>query len=279
MRTLPRRWTPLFLLAAGLGWAPPLGAAEAAGAPAAPVAPVPAPAPTPGKDDAAPAADDPVVLGRLRLSRFKTADGEAWLRGRLPATPETDKLIADFKAGARTLEQFKADLEPLAAAARKERMTKERARIEAWVFDNLKQRLDSPEADFEAIRPLLIHAWAMRRQQKSLFELLPSGGGQTFNFDESPPDEGDYASVAERLQFLGLGEMDPAAKGLLDAIRAFRTLTKDPQASPDELARVMAGLRLAKAQFQAVVDKAQAELKSVLTRRQEALMVECGLID
>jgi Spy/CpxP family protein refolding chaperone len=78
---------------------------------------------------------------------------------------------------------------------------------------------------------------------------------------------------------LGDTEMEPTVKEIQDAAKVLKTLTSDAQANETEIVTALARLRKARESFTTLLKTAQNELRSVLTAKQEAQLVERGTLD
>jgi uncharacterized protein YoxC len=74
-------------------------------------------------------------------------------------------------------------------------------------------------------------------------------------------------------------DIDPTVKEVQEATKALKTLVDDPQANAAELTNSVTRIRKARESFQAVLGKAQDDLRSVLSPRQEALLIEQGTLE
>ena len=66
---------------------------------------------------------------------------------------------------------------------------------------------------------------------------------------------------------------------VLKAVQALAKVLKDKAAAPGEIKSALQNLRDARAKAKAALEEAQKELRSVLTLRQEALLVQMGTLD
>ena len=66
---------------------------------------------------------------------------------------------------------------------------------------------------------------------------------------------------------------------VVDASRELQTLLENKDATPEQIKAKLTALRDARAKIKEELTKAQTELREVLTVRQEAVLVERGLLD
>jgi hypothetical protein len=63
-----------------------------------------------------------------------------------------------------------------------------------------------------------------------------------------------------------------------DSVKALKALLEDPQANSGEIEAAVARLRKARTDFTNILNAAQEELRSVLSKRQEAILVDRGTL-
>lgn len=223
-----------------------LGAAETA--PPAPPAP-PAGGPAIGDNG----------MSDRRLQRLIEENPE--LKGVDPTTPEGQEKIqqAMQKGMARGAEQMR------------KRMAENQAENRA----KLRETFAMSAEEFGAIEPLLARVETLRLQERLVNPqgMMP-GRGRGGPGGPGGGQGGDFAKM-----LLGDSPMEPAAKDVQDATKALSSLLADAQANATEVAAALVRVRTARTALTAVVAKAQEELRSVLTPRQEAVLVERGTLD
>lgn len=235
-----------------------------------------------------------LVLPAVALPAF-AADPPA--AAAAPADQKTDKAAQDREARreARRQERNKRMVEenpelkgvdPNTPEGKEKIQQAMRQRFEKEVAPQIRKRMAEAQAanhaqlqadfgltaeEFAAIEPLLAQVEHLR-QQKGVIDLpnrirgfVGSGRGGGFNPDPK--------------LFLGDTAMDPAVQECQTAAKALTSVLADKQANAAEIAAATARVRKARTTFQTALDKAQAELKSVLTGRQEALLVDRGILD
>jgi DNA repair exonuclease SbcCD ATPase subunit len=72
---------------------------------------------------------------------------------------------------------------------------------------------------------------------------------------------------------------DPNASAVQKAVADLRTTLENKDAKPDEIKAKLDAVRQARAQAKQNLTAAQQELKGLLTQRQEAVMVEMGMLE
>lgn len=140
------------------------------------------------------------------------------------------------------------------------RMRQRMVEAQAAQHAELKKRFAMQDDEWTAIEPLLTKVETLRRQ-KSISDRTDSFGGRRgMTMTNDTP-------------------IDPAAQEVQDAAKALKALLDDAQANANEMTTAVTRLRKAREAFQAVLVKAQEELRSVLTQRQEAILVDRGILE
>lgn len=75
------------------------------------------------------------------------------------------------------------------------------------------------------------------------------------------------------------GAQDPNASAVQKAVADLRATLENKDAKPDEIKAKLDAVRQARAQAKQDLTAAQQELKGLLTQRQEAVMVEMGMLE
>ena len=218
-----------------------------------------------------------------------------------PAAPTDAK--TDAKVGAKTdadrearRAKWKADQKKMEEAKTPEEQEKARQemreRFEKEVAPEIRKRMAEAQAanhakmqedlgmakeEFAAIEPMLTRVEQLRRQ-KGIID-LPN---QMRGFGGPGGGRGGRRGGGEGFDpkmLLGDAPMEASVQECQDARKALKALLDDKQANATEVAAATARLRKGMASFQAAMDRAQAELKGVLTPRQEAQLVENGVLD
>ncbi len=142
----------------------------------------------------------------------------------------------------------------------------------------LNKQLGMKDEEFKAIEPLLTRVESLRMQRGLVDRaanpmLARMGGG-----GRGGPGGGPGGLMSPQL-LMGDTPLEPSAQETQDASKALKTLVDDAQANANELAATVARLRKAREAFTAVLNKAQDDLRAVLSPRQEAILVEHGTLD
>jgi Spy/CpxP family protein refolding chaperone len=174
-----------------------------------------------------------------------------------PNTPEgQDKIRAAMQA------RMEAQ-----APQMRERMAQQQAEQHA----QLKTSFAMSDEDFSAIEPLLVRVENLRLQKG----LVDRSGGAMGGRGRGGAGGGFF----DPAMMMGDTPLEASVQETQDAVKALKALLQDEQASPDELTAAVVRLRKAREAFQAVLTTAQDDLRSVLTPRQEAILVDRGTLD
>ncbi len=235
------------ILLASLCCVPAIVAGDAAATP---------PAATPPAADNAAAAD-----GRMR----RMIEQNPELQGVDPSTPEGQEKI-------RQVMQKRME-------ANGPRMRERMAEGQTAARAETKKTLGLTDEEFVAIEPLLSRVEALR-MHRMLVDRSASGlammGGMMGGRRGGPG--GGPGGIAPEM-ILGDTPLDPAAAEIQVALKALKALVDDSQANATETDLALARVRKARETWQTAMSKAQADLRGVLTRRQEALLVDRGTIE
>lgn len=141
----------------------------------------------------------------------------------------------------------------------------------------LKKQIAMSDEEFTAVQPLLDRVETLRQHRMlvdrsaSGLAMMPGrmgrGGGQ------GGPGMMDPKNV------LGDTPLDPLAAEIQAALKALKALVDDPQANATETDLALTRVRKAREAWTAAMAKAQEELRGVLNRRQEAILVDRGTIE
>lgn len=200
-----------------------------------------------------------------------------------PQPPATDAAGGEGQRGERWRQRLVADNPELKDAdpstpegqerirkAMQAQFAKRRGEMQAASLARIRESLAMPAEDFAAIEPMIQRVQTLRLQRMldPAFQppVRPRGGpGGPGGMDLGRMIAGDAP--------------EPAAKEIQDAAKALGALAADRQANDAEVAAALARLRKARTAFQGELGKAQEELRSVLTPRQEAVLVDQGLLE
>lgn len=158
-------------------------------------------------------------------------------------------------------DEGRAKVQAVIQADMKKRMSERNAQNHA----RLKTAMELKDDEFAAIEPLLTRVETLRLQQ-GLIDPAAS---------PAPRGRGPFNPAV----MLGDAAKDPLVKDLLDATKALKALVDDRQSSEAEVAAAVTRVRTARAAFQTALAKAAEDLRSVLTPRQEALLVDQGTLE
>ncbi|MCK6489276.1 MAG: hypothetical protein L6R48_13280 [Planctomycetes bacterium] len=153
-------------------------------------------------------------------------------------------------------------------------MAKRMGEMQAANRAKLKEAFAMPAEDFAAIEPLLNRVETLRTQQRladpAVMPMMRGRGGPG-----GPGGPGGF----DPARLLGDTPLEPEVKEVADAAKALGALVADHQANEAEVGAALARLRKARTAFHASLGKAQDELRSVLTPRQEAVLVDNGTLE
>jgi hypothetical protein len=224
-------------------------------------------------DAAAPAADQPggdrEARRQERLRKMLEETPE--LKGVDPKTPEGEEKIRQAMQ-----KRFETDIAPQI----RKRMEEGKAANHA----KMQEDFGMTKEEFAAIEPLLTRVEQLRTQKGMVVDVRNMqrsfgggfGGGRG---GSTGGGRGGFGGNFDPKLFLGDTPMDPSVQECQDARKALTALVEDKQANAAELATATARVRKGIAAFQAALDKAQGELKAVLTPRQESILVDRGILD
>jgi hypothetical protein len=140
------------------------------------------------------------------------------------------------------------------------------AQFQQRIMDNLKEQLEvTDDAEWKAMEPLIQKVFDLRRQSMS-------GMGRGM-FGRGRPPGGDNAAPADQNQQRRggmFGAPNPDADALQKAI--------DSKASKSEMKAALEKYVASRKANQAALEQAQADLRKVLTSRQEAIATLNGLL-
>lgn len=141
----------------------------------------------------------------------------------------------------------------------------------------MREGLDLSAEELAAIEPLLARVERLRLQ-KSLLDGAHGPVGRPMRIGAPGPVAGGLELDLQKTM-LGDAAVEPSVQECQDARNALKSLLADGQANAAEVGAAMARIRKARTAFQSALDKAQAELKAVLTPRREALLMDRGILD
>ncbi len=200
-----------------------------------------------------------------RLKR--TIEQNPTLKGVDPSTPEGKEKIQQAMR-----DRFEKNIAP--------QIRKRIAEAQTANHAKLQEDFTMTAEEFTAIEPLLVRVEQLRMQKGMVdaptqMRNMGFGGGRGGRGGQG----GGFGGGFDPKMFLGDTAMEPSVQECQTAAKALTTLLADKQASAAEVATATARVRKARAAFQASLEKAQGELKGVLSTRQEALLVDRGILD
>jgi Spy/CpxP family protein refolding chaperone len=226
--------------------------------------------PTMSAGDAPPAADQPRPPGAEGGDNNRERGREGWMRRLVEENPELKGVDLESPEGREKLQ-----------AVMQKRMEAEAPRIRQRLAENqaqqhaeLNKALGMAPEEFDAVKPLLVRVENLR-MQKSLID----SNGRSMGMGRGGPGGNRGRGFFNPQMLLGDTQLDPSVQEIQDAGKALKVLVDDKQANATEMASAVARLRKARQGFDAVMAKAQEELRSVLTPQQEAVLVDNGTLD
>lgn len=132
------------------------------------------------------------------------------------------------------------------------------AQFRQQMSERMKEMLGSSDDEWKVIEPRLDKVMQLQRETR--------GGGMSFMFGRSR-DRGSSSSSSRSESAVAKAQAD------------LRSALEDKSISADEIAKRLANYRQAKEQAKQDLAKAQADLKELLSQRQEAQLVMMGMLD
>jgi hypothetical protein len=139
------------------------------------------------------------------------------------------------------------------------------------MMDFYKQQLGASDDEFAAIQPKIQTVMQLQRDANAGRGRGMFGGGRPRGGGPGGPGGGGGG--------FGGGPPSTQPSPVQDALADLRTTLDDQSASPDTIKAKLEALRQARSKSKQDLAVAQQDLKSVLTQRQEAVMVLFGLLD
>jgi DNA-binding transcriptional MerR regulator len=128
-------------------------------------------------------------------------------------------------------------------------------------LDRLKTELGASDDEMQALSPKLEKVMQLQRDAGGGRGFGRRGGGQGGPGGATTPTPDPNASVVQQ------------------KVAELRTVLENKDAKPDEIKAKLDALRAAKAEAKTQLAAAQQELRGLLTQRQEAVLVENGMLD
>ncbi len=152
-------------------------------------------------------------------------------------------------------------------------MQKRMAEAQAANHAKIKESFGMNDEEFAVVQPLIQRVESLKMQQRVIeMGSNPMGGGPGGGW-------GRGGGGFNPQMLLGDAQLDPAVQEIQDATKSLGALLDDQQANANEVGQALNRLRTARTAFQASFAKAQEELRSVLTPRQEAVLVQRGILE
>lgn len=228
------------------------------------------------------------------MPRSHILAGLALLAISLPAaeTPAADPAADDRGRGDR-MQRMVAEnpelkgVDPSTAEGQEKIRQVMQARMRARMAENqaaarveLKKSFAMSDEEFAAIAPLLDRVESLRLQKNLVDRAgMPGGGRQGRNgMGGGPGGPGGFGPPSVQA-VLGDARLDPTTQEIQEALKVLKALADDGQSNATELEQAVVRVRAARAAYQAALAKAEEELRGVLTKRQEALLVDRGTLD
>jgi hypothetical protein len=134
------------------------------------------------------------------------------------------------------------------------------------MMDDLKTALGASDDEFAAIEPKIQTVMQDQRDATPRFGFFGGRGGRG-----GRGGGGGFGG--------GFGGPTTEPSAVQTALQDLQTTLDDPNASPDAIKAKLETLRQARSKARQELAVAQADLKSVLTQRQEAVMVLRGILE
>ena len=132
------------------------------------------------------------------------------------------------------------------------------AQFQEMRLNRTKERLSVSEEEWQVLKPKIEKVWTAQMAANPMSGMFGRGGGGD---RDRGGDSNRQRSAAET-----------AARELRDAL-------ENKEAPADQIAAKLAALREARAKAKAELEAAQKDLQSVLTPRQEAVLVSAGTLE
>jgi outer membrane murein-binding lipoprotein Lpp len=145
-------------------------------------------------------------------------------------------------------------------------------------LDDLKSQLNMNDQDFSAIQPMLQKVMDLQRDLDPHHGPPPRGPGMDMQGppDQGPPGQGPQDQGPPPGQDQG---QRPPPSDLQQKMHDLHETLQNPDASNDDLKSKVDAIRAAKAKARDELAKTQERLTSLVTTRQEAVLVDAGLLD
>jgi hypothetical protein len=197
---------------------------------------------------------------------------DQWMKRMVADNPELKDVDLNSPEGQEKIRQVMQKRMEENAPRIRQRMAEQQTASHA----ELNKQLAMNAEEFKAIEPLLTRVESLRMQRglvdRAANPMLARGGGR------GGPGGGPGGFMSPQLM-MGDTPLEPSVQETQEASKALKTLVDDAQANANELTATIARLRKAREAFTAVLNKAQDDLRAVLSPRQEAILVERGTLE
>lgn len=146
------------------------------------------------------------------------------------------------------------------------------AQMRQRMMDRMKEQLGADDATWKVMEPRLTKVMETNRQVGGRGGMMGMMGGMR---GQRGPGGDQGGPQADRRGRGPQGEQTAVDK----AMTQLRTTLENSAASPEEIKTQLTAVRVAREKAKADLAAAQADLKKILTVRQEALLVEMGQLD
>ncbi|MDF3130482.1 hypothetical protein P0Y35_14845 [Kiritimatiellaeota bacterium B1221] len=130
----------------------------------------------------------------------------------------------------------------------------DRAQMQQRMQERMKEELQASDEEWQVLQPLIAEVTALRGPE------MRRGGGRRGNRNQEQEVPADENAVAKASRELG-------------------ELLRDENASSENIKAKLDALRTARSENNAAMEAAREKLRSVVTVRQEAVLVSRGLLD
>ena len=131
-------------------------------------------------------------------------------------------------------------------------------------MDRIKEQLGSSDDEFKVLQPKIEQLFEIQRQSRGGGMGFGGGGGRRGGPNGGAPDPNAAPTPTTPTQ---------------EKVKDLQATLDNKDSKPDEIKAKLAALRDARAKAKEELNKAQAELRDLLTQRQEAALVMMGLLD
>ncbi len=146
------------------------------------------------------------------------------------------------------------------------------AEMRKRMLDRLKTELGATDDEFTALQPKLEKVMTAQREANAGRFGMFGGGRRGRGGAGAPGGGGDTAAPQPAAS-------DQPASAVRTASQDLQKTLENKDSKPEEIKAKLDALREAKTKAKADLTAAQADLKGVLTQRQEAVLVEAGMLE